>query len=150
DQGFRYAQVRLGPARMTHCMRWLGAARRAQDIALDRAAGRTAFGKPLAELGMVQHLLADSEIDLEASRALIWRTCWELDQGEPAAQRTSITKTFVAEAVNRVVDRAVQVCGALGIFGDLPLSRLYREVRAFRIYDGPSETHRWAIARRAV
>lgn len=150
DQGFAYAQLRLGPARMTHCMRWLGVARRAQEIALERAAGRSAFGRPLAELGMVQQLLADSEIDIEASRALIWRTCWELDQGGTAAQRTSITKTFVAEAVNRVVDRAVQVCGALGISGDLPLSRLYREVRAFRIYDGPSETHRWAIARRAV
>jgi acyl-CoA dehydrogenase len=150
DQGFAYAQVRLGPARMTHCMRWLGAARRAQDVALERAAGRSAFGRPLAELGMVQLMLADSEIDIEASRALIWRTSWELDQGGPAAQRTSITKTFVAEAVHRVVDRAVQICGALGISADLPLSRLYREVRAFRIYDGPSETHRWAIARRAV
>lgn len=150
DKGFDYAQVRLGPARMTHCMRWLGVARRAQDIALRRAASRSAFGRPLAELGMVQQMLADSEIDIEASRALLWRACWELDQGRPAAQHTSITKTFVSEAVNRVVDRAVQVCGALGISADLPLSRLLREVRAFRIYDGPSETHRWAIARRAV
>jgi acyl-CoA dehydrogenase len=150
DRGFEYAQVRLGPARMTHCMRWLGVARRAQDIALERADNRSAFGKPLADLGMAQQLLADSEIDIAASRALLWRACWELDQGRPAAQHTSITKTFVSEAVNRVVDRAVQVCGALGISGDLPLSRLYREVRAFRIYDGPSETHRWAIARRAV
>ena len=150
DQGFGYAQVRLGPARLTHCMRWLGAARRARDIALDRAAARSAFGRPLAELGMVQQLLADSEIDIEASRALLWRACWELDQGRPGAQHTSIAKTFVSEAVNRVVDRAVQVCGALGVSADLPLSRLLREVRPFRIYDGPSETHRWAIARRAV
>jgi acyl-CoA dehydrogenase len=150
DEGFRYAQVRLGPARLTHCMRWLGAARRARDIALAHTATRSAFGRPLAELGMVQRLLADSEIDLEASRALLWRACWELDQGRPAAQITSITKTFVSEAVNRVVDRSVQVCGALGISADLPLSRLLREVRPFRIYDGPSETHRWAIARRAT
>ncbi|MFF0288736.1 acyl-CoA dehydrogenase family protein [Streptomyces sp. NPDC005262] len=150
DKGFAYAQVRLGPARMTHCMRWLGVARRAQDTALDRAAQRSAFGKPLAELGMVQQLLADSEIDIETSRAVLWRACWELDQGRPAAQHTSIAKTYVSEAVNRVVDRAVQVCGALGISGDAPLSRLYREVRPFRIYDGPSETHRWAIAKRAV
>jgi acyl-CoA dehydrogenase len=150
DRGFEYAQVRLGPARMTHCMRWLGVARRAQDIALERADSRSAFGKRLADLGMAQQLLADSEIDIAASRALLWHACWELDQGRPAAQQTSITKTFVSEAVNRVVDRAIQVCGALGISGDLPLSRLYREVRAFRIYDGPSETHRWAIARRAV
>ncbi|WP_433170230.1 acyl-CoA dehydrogenase family protein [Actinoallomurus sp. CA-150999] len=150
DQGFPYAQVRLGPARMTHCMRWLGVARRAQDIALDRAADRSAFGRPLAELGMVQQLLADNEIDIETGRAVLWRACWELDQGRPAAQHTSIAKTYVSEAVNRVVDRAVQVCGALGISGDVPLSRLYREVRPFRIYDGPSETHRWAIAKRAV
>ncbi|UIX29102.1 acyl-CoA dehydrogenase family protein [Streptomyces sp. GQFP] len=150
DKGFEYAQVRLGPARMTHCMRWLGVARRAQDIALDRAAERSAFGRPLAELGMVQQQLADSEIDIETSRAVLWRACWELDQGRPAAQHTSIAKTFVSEAVNRVVDRAVQICGALGISGDTPLSALYREVRPFRIYDGPSETHRWAIAKRAV
>jgi acyl-CoA dehydrogenase len=150
DEGFRYAQVRLGPARMTHCMRWLGVARRAQDIALERAAERSAFGGRLAELGMVQQMLADSEIDIETSRAILWRACWELDQGRTAAQHTSIAKTYVSEAVNRVVDRAVQVCGALGISGDAPLSRLYREVRPFRIYDGPSETHRWAIAKRAV
>ncbi|MEU9188466.1 acyl-CoA dehydrogenase family protein [Streptomyces sp. NPDC048484] len=150
DQGFTYAQVRLGPARMTHCMRWLGVARRAQDLALERAAGRSAFGRPLAELGMVQQMLADSEIDIETSRAVLWRACWELDQGRSAAQHTSIAKTYVSEAVNRVVDRAVQVCGALGISADAPLSRLYREVRPFRIYDGPSETHRWAIAKRAV
>jgi len=150
DAGFAYAQVRLGPARLTHCMRWLGAARRARDIALERAAARSAFGQPLAELGMVQQMLADTEIDIEASRALLWRACWELDQGRPGGQYTSIAKTFVAEAVGRVVDRAVQVCGALGISADLPLSRLLREVRPFRIYDGPSETHRWAIARRAV
>ncbi|MCX5254969.1 acyl-CoA dehydrogenase family protein [Streptomyces canus] len=150
DQGFAYAQVRLGPARMTHCMRWLGVARRAQDIALERATEHSAFGKPLAELGMVQQLLADSEIDIETSRAVLWRACWELDQGRSAAQYTSITKTYVSEAVNRVVDQSVQVCGALGISGDAPLSRLYREVRPFRIYDGPSETHRWAIAKRAV
>jgi acyl-CoA dehydrogenase len=149
DRGFDYAQVRLGPARLTHCMRWLGVARRAQDVALDRAASRSAFGRPLDELGMVQQLIADSEIDLEAARALLWRACWELDQGRPGAQETSIAKTFVSEAVHRVVDRAVQICGALGISADAPLSRLYREVRPFRIYDGPSETHRWAIARRA-
>ncbi|MEV5712695.1 acyl-CoA dehydrogenase [Amycolatopsis mediterranei] len=150
DRGFDHAQVRLGPARLTHCMRWLGVARRAQDVALDRAASRSAFGRPLDELGMVQQLIADSEIDLEAARALLWRACWELDQGRPGAQHTSMAKTFVAEAVHRVVDRAVQICGALGISADAPLSRLYREVRPFRIYDGPSETHRWAIARRAA
>ncbi|MFD5128803.1 acyl-CoA dehydrogenase family protein [Streptomyces olindensis] len=152
DQGFEGAQVRLGPARLTHCMRWLGAARRAQDIALERAGSRTAFGSVLGDLGMVQQMLADSEIDLEASRALVLRTAWALDTGSVAApQLSSMSKTFVAEAVHRVVDRAVQICGALGISAaDAPLARLYRDVRPFRIYDGPSETHRFAIARRAL
>ncbi|MFD9396714.1 acyl-CoA dehydrogenase family protein [Streptomyces sp. NPDC060000] len=150
--GFENAQVRLGPARLTHCMRWLGAATRARDVALERAGTREAFGSLLGDLGMVQQMLADSEIDIEASRALIWRTAWELDNDQAgAAQFSSVSKVFVAEAVGRVVDRAVQICGALGISAeDAPLARLVREVRPFRIYDGPSETHRFAIARRAV
>jgi len=150
DEGFRYAQVRLGPARMTHCMRWLGAARRAHELAVDRTLDREAFGQPLSELGMAQHQIADSEIDLAASRALITAACWELDQGRDAADSTSIAKTFVSEAVCRIVDRSVQLCGGLGVSEDLPLARIYREVRPFRIYDGPSEVHRWALARRAV
>lgn len=149
-KGFTYAQVRLGPARLTHCMRWLGAARRAHDVALDHVAEREAFGHKLAELGMVQQHLADNEIDLAASRALITQAAWALDQGRRAAKETSIAKTFVSEAVGRIVDRSVQVCGALGISGDLPLAHILREVRPFRIYDGPSETHRWSLARRAV
>jgi acyl-CoA dehydrogenase len=150
DKGFHYAQVRLGPGRMTHCMRWLGIARRAQDIAVDRAVNRRLFGSRLAELGMAQQMIADNEIDIAAARGLILRACWELDQGLSAAQATSIGKTFCAEAVWRIVDRSLQICGSLGISSDILLSRFLREVRPFRIYDGPSETHRWAIARRAV
>ncbi|KAA9156323.1 acyl-CoA dehydrogenase family protein [Amycolatopsis acidicola] len=150
DQGFRYAQVRLGPARMTHCMRWLGIARRAQDIAVARAADRRLFGSRLGELGMVQQMIADNEIDIAASRGLILQACFELDQQRSASQSTAIAKTFCAEAIWRVVDRSVQICGALGISGDVLLSRFLREVRPFRIYDGPSETHRWAIARRVL
>ena len=150
DEGYRHAQVRLGPARMTHCMRWLGIARHAQDIAVAYADERRAFGSKLADLGMVQAMIADNEIDVAASRSLILRACWELDGGLPAGQATSIAKTFTAEAVWRVVDRCVQICGALGISADVPLSRFLQEVRAFRIYDGPSETHRWSIARRVV
>jgi acyl-CoA dehydrogenase len=150
DQGFEHAQVRLAPARLTHCMRWLGIARHAQEIAVTRASERELFGSRLGELGMVQAMVADSEIDLAASRLLIWQACAELDDGRSAAQSSSIAKTFVAEAVGRVVDRALQVCGALGISGDTLLSRYHREVRPFRIYDGPSETHRWAIAKRRL
>ena len=131
-------------------MRWLGIARRALDIALDRAAEREAFGKPLGELGMVQQLIADSVLDLETSRLLTWRCAWELDMGRPARRESSLAKAHVAEAVYRVVDRAVQICGSLGVSGDTPLARYIAEVRPFRIYDGPTETHKWSIARGAL
>ncbi len=150
DEGFDYAQVRLAPARLTHCMRWLGIARHAQEIAVSRAAERELFGSRLGDLGMVQAMVADSEIDIAASRLLIWQACAELDQGRRAAQSSSIAKTYVAEAVGRVVDRSLQICGALGVSGDTLLSRYLREVRPFRIYDGSSETHRWAIAKRVL
>jgi acyl-CoA dehydrogenase len=150
DRGFEYAQVRLAPARLTHCMRWLGLARRAHGIAVDWAATRKSFGGLLGDLGMVQQLVADSEIDMAASRALIWHTAAVLDSGARGGTESSVAKTFVAEAVNRVVDRSVQICGALGVSGDVLLSRYLREVRPFRIYDGPSEVHRWAIGRRAI
>lgn len=150
DKGFQYAQVRLAPARLTHCMRWLGLARHAHDIAVDWAATRQSFGGLLGDLGMVQQLIADSEIDMAASRALIRETAAVLDSGAPGGTESSIAKTFVAEAVNRVVDRSVQLTGALGISGDVLLSRYLREVRPFRIYDGPSEVHRWAIGKRVV
>ncbi len=150
DAGFAHAQVRLAPARLTHCMRWLGIAVRALDVALARAAEREAFGARLGELGMVQERIAESVLDIETSRLLIWRCAWALDRGEPARHESSLAKAHVAEAVGRVVDRAVQICGSLGVSGDAPLARLYAEVRPFRIYDGPTETHRWSIARRAL
>ena len=150
DEGFRYVGVRLGPARMTHCMRWLGAARRAHELAVARTVGRAAFGSRLADLGMAQQMIADSEIDFAASRGLILRACWELDQGLDSSDSTSIAKTFVSEAVGRIVDRSVQLFGGLGVSEDFPLARIYREIRPFRIYDGPSEVHRWALAKRAT
>ena len=150
DRGFEYAQVRLGPARMTHVMRWLGAARRGHDVAVARVAEREGFGSRLGDLGMVQKMVADNEIDIAATRALLIRACWELDSGDPASNATSIAKTYAAEAVFRIVDRSMQMCGGMGVSGDLPLARLSREVRPFRVYDGPSEVHRWAIAKRVV
>ncbi|MFF0450299.1 acyl-CoA dehydrogenase family protein [Streptomyces sp. NPDC004609] len=149
-KGFAYAQIRLAPARLTHCMRWLGVARHAHDIAVRYAANRTAFGSRLGDLGMTQAHIADSEIDLAAGRALIREAAWVLDTGASGKRETSIAKTFVAEAVGRVVDRSIQICGGLGVSGDLPLAAYLREVRAFRIYDGPSEVHRWSLARRAI
>jgi acyl-CoA dehydrogenase len=149
-QGFRHAQVRLAPARLTHCMRWLGLAQRAQDIAADHVQGRSVFGAPLAEHGMIQQQLADSEIELEAARGLIHRAARALDAGKPARHETSVAKVFVAEAVVRIVDRSIQMCGGLGVSDDLPLAQFLREVRPFRIYDGPSEVHRMSIAKRVV
>ncbi|WKN49518.1 acyl-CoA dehydrogenase family protein [Nocardioides sp. Arc9.136] len=150
DEGFRYAQVRLGPARMTHVMRWTGAARRAHEVAVRHVAGRQAFGSRLADLGMIQQMVADNEIDLAATRALLKAACEELDAGERASASTSIAKTFAGEALHRVVDRATQMCGGLGVSTELPVARIAREIRPFRIYDGPSEVHRWSIAKRAV
>lgn len=149
-EGFRYAQVRLAPARLTHCMRWLGAARRALDVALDYANRREAFGAKLGELGMVQERIAQSVIDIETSRMLVWNCAWKLDRGERAGHESSIAKAHTAEAVARVVDRSIQICGALGVSGDAPLARLMNETRPFRIYDGPTETHYWSIARRTL
>jgi alkylation response protein AidB-like acyl-CoA dehydrogenase len=150
DEGFRYAQVRLGPARMTHVMRWTGAAQRAHEVAVRHVTGREAFGSRLADLGMVQQMIADNEIDLAATRALLLQACHELDAGGRASKSTSIAKTFAAEALNRVADRSVQMCGGLGVSRDLPVARIARELRPFRIYDGPSEVHRWSLAKRAV
>ncbi|MGW5381267.1 acyl-CoA dehydrogenase family protein [Nocardia sp. NPDC003963] len=150
DRGFEYAQVRLGPARMTHVMRWLGACRRGHDVAVAYVAEREGFGSVIGNLGLAQKMVADNEIDIAATRALLVRACWELDSGQQAGNATSIAKTFAAEAIFRVVDRSIQLCGGLGVSDDLPLARLSREVRPFRIYDGPSEVHRWAIAKRAV
>ena len=145
--------MRLAPARLTHCMRWLGAARRALEFAVDYVGRREAFGGRLAEMGLAQRLIADSVIDIETSRAIIARTAWVLDT-TPSGSRegqlaSSIAKVHVSEAVGRITDAAVQLCGATGILTD-PLGRILTEVRPFRIYDGSNETHRWSIARRTV
>jgi acyl-CoA dehydrogenase len=149
-EGFRYAQVRLAPARLTHCMRWLGAAKRAHDVAADYARRRTAFGKPLGEHEGIGFMLADNEMDLHTSRLVIWHTAWVLDQGGRGGHESSMAKVICSEAIWRVVDRSVQILGGLGITDDTIVARLFREVRPFRIYDGPSEVHRWSIARRVL
>ncbi|MFC8866662.1 acyl-CoA dehydrogenase family protein [Streptomyces sp. NPDC057148] len=148
--GFRYAQVRLGPARLTHCMRWLGLARRALDIALDRAGRRELFGGPIDSLGLAQNLIAESVIDIETSDAIITKAAALLHTDPKAGSAmSSIAKVHCSEAIFRVVDRAIQVCGGDGVSDGLPLAQYLNEVRPFRIYDGPNETHKWAIARRA-
>jgi acyl-CoA dehydrogenase len=146
-KGFKLTQLRLGPARLTHCMRWTGVAQRALELAAARATERNAFGARLAQHEAIQWMLADSEIDLHAGRMMILQAAWLITQGQEARRETSICKVFVSEAINRVIDRAVQICGSLGVADDLPLASFYREARAFRIYDGPSEVHRMVIAR---
>lgn len=145
--GFKMAQVRLTPARLTHCMRWMGVAQRSLEIATARALEREAFGKKLAQHQAIQWMLADSEIELHASRLMVMQAAWKYERGEDIRHESSICKVFVAEAVNRIIDRAIQICGALGVSDDTPLEHFYREARAFRIYDGPSEVHRMVIAR---
>jgi acyl-CoA dehydrogenase len=149
-RGFQSAQVRLAPARLTHCMRWLGAARRAHDIALERAVGRELFGSPLAELGMAQSLIAENEIDLDAARSVVWRAAWAIAEGSRSSEESSRAKVFASEAVCRVVDRAVQLAGGMGTSEELVLGRIYRDIRSFRIYDGATEVHKMSIARRAA
>lgn len=148
--GYALAQQRLGPARLTHCMRWTGIAQRAMEIAAQYASLREGFGGPLVSHQAVQWMLADSATEIHAGRLMIQHAAWLLEQGERAQQETSMTKIFVAETVNRVLDRAIQICGGMGISRDLPLSRWYEEARAFRIYDGPSEVHRMVVARQVL
>jgi acyl-CoA dehydrogenase len=145
-QGLRYAQVRLAPARLTHCMRWTGAARRAHDIAARYACERTAFGKPLIDHEGVGFMLADNLIDLKTAELLTDWCADVIDAGERGSQESSIAKVAVSEALYRVADRCVQILGGLGVTRDTIVERVFRELRAFRIYDGPSEVHRWSIA----
>lgn len=149
-QAFRYAQLRLAPARLTHCMRWLGAAARAQSIAIEYARTRTAFGKPLGEHEGVGFMLADNEIALQQCRLAIWWACWQLDQGAKGRHESSMVKAMVAEELFRVADRCVQVLGGIGISDETPIGMIFRDIRAFRLYDGPTEVHKYAIARQVL
>ena len=149
-EGFKYAQVRLSPARLTHCMRWLGAARRAHDIAAAYARRREAFGKRLGQHEGVGFMLADNEMDMHTTRLAIWHTAWVLDQGHLAIHESSLAKVIASEATWRVVDRCVQILGGQGVTGETIVARIFADMRAFRIYDGPSEVHRWSIAKRVM
>jgi len=149
-KGFRYAQVRLAPARLTHCMRWLGAARRAHGIACDYARKRRAFGKTLGEHEGVGFMLADNEMDLHTTRLAIWHCASVLDRGDKGNLESSMAKVISSEAIWRVVDRCVQILGGQGVTGETIVSRIFRDVRAFRVYDGPSEVHRMSIARKIL
>lgn len=149
-RGFEYAQARLEPARISHCMRYIGRASRAMEIAQRYVKTRTSFGEPLAALQQVQAMIADSHIDLHASRLMTWHVAARLDAGADVKHESAMTKVFVSEAVCRVADRAAQMMGALGMSEDTPVSLILSELRPFRIYDGASEVHRATLARRIL
>ena len=149
-QGLAHAQLRLEPARLSHCMRYIGRARRALETAQAYVAQRESFGARLADLQQVQAMIADSHIDLHASRLMTLDCAARMDAGLPVKQHSAMTKVFVSDAVNRVADRAVQMMGALGLSDDTPVSMIWQEMRPFRIYDGANELHRATLARRLM
>ena len=147
-EGFAYAQVRLAPARLTHCMRWLGAATRANEIATDYAVKRQAFGKPLIDHEGVGFMLADNLINLKQCELMIDWCADVLDSGEKAITESSMAKVAVSETLFRVADRCVQVMGGTGVSHDTIVEQVFREIRAFRIYDGPTQVHKWSLAKK--
>jgi acyl-CoA dehydrogenase len=147
-EGFRYAQVRLSPARLSHCMRWLGACRRANEIATDYACRRQAFGKSLIDHEGVGFMLADNLIDLRQAAQMIDWCADVLDTGSLGTSESSMAKVAVSDALFRVADRCVQVMGGTGVTQDTIVEQVFREVRAFRIYDGPTEVHKWSLAKK--
>ncbi|MBD9401356.1 acyl-CoA dehydrogenase family protein [Comamonas sp. CMM02] len=149
-RGLEYAQLRLEGARLFHCMRFIGMASRAMDIAQEYASRRESYGVRLGEHQMVQAMIADAHIELYAARLMTRDVARMLDAGESIRHHSSMAKVFVSEVVCKVADSAVQICGALGISEDTPVSMIYRQMRPFRIYDGASEVHRSAIAKRAL
>jgi acyl-CoA dehydrogenase len=150
--GFAIAQARLGPGRIHHCMRALGAAERALALMADRARNRVAFGRPLAEQGVVQQSIAKSRNELDQARLLCEKAAWTIDQhGNRAAHLlVSQIKAVAPEVACNVIDRAIQVHGAAGVSDDTPLARLYGWHRAMRIFDGPDEVHLRTIARAEI
>lgn len=147
-EGFKHAQVRLSPARLSHCMRWHGAATRAQEIATDYACRRQAFGKALVDHEGVGFMLAENLIDLKQSELMIDWCAGVLDTGSLGTAESSMTKVAVSEALMRVADRCVQVMGGTGVSGDTVVEQVFREIRTFRIYDGPTEVHKWSLAKK--
>lgn len=147
-RGFEYAQQRLEPARLSHCMRLMGRARRALELAQAYVNTRHSFGNRLADLQQVQAMVADCHIDLHASRLMTLDCATRMDAGQSVKTESAMTKVFVSEALHRVADRAAQLMGALGMSEDAPVSLILNELRPFRIYDGASELHRATLGRR--
>ena len=149
-QGFRIAQKRLGPGRIFHCMRWLGQAQRAFELMCERAKVRYAHGSYLSEKGEIQAWIAESAAEIQAARLMTLDAARAIDAGSEARVEVSLIKFWGARMLHNVIDRAIQVHGALGVTGDTPLEFMYREARFARLYDGPDEVHRMVVARKLV
>lgn len=147
-KAFQYAQVRLSPARLSHCMRWYGAGARAHEIATAYACKRRAFGKLLVEHEGVGFMLAENMIDLQICETMIDWCADVIDGGEIGITESSMTKVACSEALSRVADRCVQIMGGNGVTRETMVEAFYREIRQFRIYDGPTEVHKWSLAKR--
>lgn len=148
--GFQMAQARLETGRLGHSMRWVGIAQRALDMMAKRSLERETFGAPLASRQSIQWWLSDGTTSLYAARLMILNACWRIENGLPAHSQVSMIKTYVSEVLNDIVDKALQVFGGWGYTTDFPIEQWYRDARAARIFDGPSEVHRMTIARRVL
>jgi acyl-CoA dehydrogenase len=151
-EGFAISQARLGPGRIHHCMRALGMAERALELMCRRVIDRVAFGKPLAEQGVVQEWIAESRVRIEQARLLVLKTAWLMDTVGNRGAHTEIQaiKVAVPEVAEFVIDKAIQAHGGGGVSQDFPLAHLWSQVRAMRIFDGPDEVHRRSLARREL
>lgn len=147
-EGFKLAQARLGPGRITHAMRWLGVMNRSFDLMVEYALKRKTRGVPLSEFQTVQNFVADSAAEIQSAKLLTLYAAWKMDQGEDARKEISLIKFHGAQLLNNVINRAIQVHGSLGYSKDTPLEAFYREARAAHIYDGPDEVHRVVVAKR--
>jgi len=149
-KGFTIAQKRLGPGRIFHCMRWLGQAQRAFELMCNYAGKRYAHGSLLSEKGEIQRYIAESAAEIQAARLMTLDAARVMDSGDDARVQIALIKFWGARMLHNVIDRAIQVHGALGVTEDTPLEFMYREARYARIYDGPDEVHRMTVARKLV
>lgn len=146
-EGLKFVQIRLGIARLTHCMRWLGLAKRALEVATDYVSEREAFGIKLVERESVQWLLGEAAMDIQVGRLLTMHAAWKLEQGDYARKEVSMAKVAVADTLHKAADTAIQLCGARGYSKDTPLEWIYRYARQARLVDGASEVHKMVLSK---
>ncbi len=149
-QGHKLGQARLGPARLAHCMRWIGQAEVALNLMIERALNRYAHGSLLAEKQGIQWMIADSTMELYQGKLMVLHAAYKIDRAEDFKSEVSMAKHFVANSLGRIIDRSIQVHGALGSSTDTPLARMATQARWARLADGADEVHQWRIAERAI